>query len=126
MEERILSRLEREVMEIVWEKKKCSVKDVQVAIGAYKKLAYTTVATILKRLYLKGLVLKDEEKSSYTYLPKVSKSSYSKNVASSFLKRFMLSFGDVGIVSFAESIEKLPKAKRVQLLKILEKYEKKR
>ena len=119
-----LGELEKQIMDIVWESQNCSARDVLNILKKDKKLAYTTVATILQRLYDKGLLIRKENSAGHIYIPKVSKEKYIKNVASSFLKKFINSFGDTAIVSFVDSIDKLPDKKRKYFLKILEEYDK--
>lgn len=118
-----LGELEQQVMDIVWEKKQCSVRDVQKNLQPNKKLAYTTVATILQRLYEKSLVVRKESKNGYVYSSKMSKVKYSQNVAKTFINNFINSFGDTAIASFAQGIEKLPIKKRDYFLKVLKEYE---
>lgn len=119
-----LGELEEQIMDILWEHKYCSARDVLTKLETEKKLAYTTVATILQRLCDKGLLSRKEDKSGYIYSPKFSKEKYSKNIAQSFLKNFINSFGDTAIASFAESIDRLPAKKREYFLKVLEDYDK--
>ena len=119
-----LGELEQQIMDIVWENKSCSARDVLTKIEKDKKLAYTTVATILQRLYDKKLLNRKENVAGHIYSPKVSKERYTKNVAQSFLKSFINSFGDTAIASFADSIDKLPDEKRKYFLKLLEQYDK--
>jgi predicted transcriptional regulator len=119
-----LGELEKQVMDIVWEKGLCSTRDVVTKIEIERKLAYSTIATTLLRLYEKGLVSRKESTAGYIYSPKVSKEIYTKNVAQSFLKNFINSFGDIAIASFASSIDKLPDKKRKYFLDVLEDYDK--
>lgn len=119
-----LGELEKQIMDIVWECKSCSARDVLIVLEKDHKLAYTTIATILKRLYDKGLLKRAEDKLGYTYSPKLSKERYSRNIAQSFLKKFIDSFGDTAIASFAESIDKLPDQKRKYFLELLEQHDK--
>lgn len=119
-----LGELEQRIMNIVWEMKSCSTRDVQNKLGKDRKLAYTTVATVLQRLYEKGLITRTAKTKAHIYFPRVSKESYGRNIAQSFLKRFINSFGDTAIASFAESIEQLPKEKRKYFLKLLKDNEK--
>ena len=111
-------------MEIIWNNKECSVRELQKQLNKSRKLAYTTVATILQRLRSKGLVKRFNRGLLYIYTPKFSKEIYSKSLASSFLQKFILSFGDVAISSFAASIDSLPKRKRDYFIKLLEDHEK--
>ena len=119
-----LGELEQQIMDIVWEHKNCSARDVLTKLEKDKKLAYTTVATILQRLRDKGLVTRKNVKLGHMYSPKLSKEKYSRNIAQSFLKKFIGSFGDTAIASFAESIDKLPAKKREYFLKLLEEHDK--
>jgi predicted transcriptional regulator len=116
-----ISKFEQRVMNVVWELKKCSVRDVFDKLNRQKKLAYTTVATLLQRLYEKGLVSRDEKKSIIIYSPKVSKEAYIKRSAKLLTNDFFKSFGDMGIASFAQSIDLLPKHKKDYFLKLLSK-----
>ncbi len=118
-----LGELEQRIMDIVWERKSCSVRDVLIELEKDKKLAYTTVATILQRLYDKGLLIRKENATGHIYSPKVSKEKYTKNVAKSFIKNFINSYGDTAVASFAESIDELPAEKRKYFLKILDEYD---
>lgn len=112
-----LSPLEQEIMITVWELKKCHAREVMNEMK--KPLAYTTVATLLQRLYKKGMVNRKTEGVGYVYFPKSTSEQYSKNLAKSFVHNFFESFGESAAVSFAESVENLPKERREVLLKLL-------
>ncbi len=118
-----LGSLEKKVMDIVWECGRCSGRQIEEKLRKKRKIAYTTVATILQRLYAKGLVERSEKGIAYIYSPKLSKESYARSVVKSFFKRFVGSFGDAALVSFAGSIEKLPAEKRKYFLKLLSENE---
>ncbi len=124
MQIKSISELEQVVMDIVWELKGCSVRDVVEKLQSTRKLAYTTVATILQRLYDKGMVERKESKQGYTYYPKLSKQSYSKKLAKSLLGNFFKSYGDSAIASFAETIDELPEEKRKYFLELFNDHEK--
>lgn len=119
-----LGELEQRIMDIVWESKNCSARDVLIELEKDKKLAYTTVATILQRLFDKGFLSRKESTAGHIYSPKVSKEKYTKNIARIFLKKFINSFGNTAIASFADSIDKLPEKKRKYFLEILEEHDK--
>lgn len=119
-----LGELEQLVMDIAWKNKNCSARDVLTELEINKKLAYTTVATILQRLYDKGLLIRKENTAGHIYSPRITKEKYTKKVAHSFLKNFINSFGNTAIASFAESIDKLPNKKRKYFLEILDEYDK--
>ena len=112
-------------MDIVWQCKNCSIREIVQRLQRKRFIAYTTVATVLQRLFLKGLVKRKVQKNGYWYYPKITKDSYVKTLSKNFIKSLMNSFGDVAVSSFAESIETLPKEKKQYLLKIIKNYESK-
>lgn len=125
MKTRGLGKLEQQIMDIVWQSKNCSIREVVQKLQKKRFIAYTTVATVLQRLFVKGLVKRKTKKNGYWYSSKVSKDSYVKILSKTFIKTLVNSFGDVAVSSFAESIESLPKEKKQHLLKILNRYESK-
>lgn len=60
-----LGRLERAVMEIVWQGRELSVREVQAQLA--RPMAYTTVMTTLDRLFKKGFVERRREGRAYVY-----------------------------------------------------------
>lgn len=110
-------------MDILWEKHPYSTRELLLTLKGEKKHAYTTIATILQRLCGKGLLLRKETKEGFIYSPKLTKVEYSGKIVKSFLNNIVDNFGDVAIVSFAQSIDSLPKNKREHLLELLQKYE---
>lgn len=53
-----------------------SVREVLVAVKRQPPLAYTTVQTVLDRLYEKNLVTRDEQGKAYLYRPKFSQEEW--------------------------------------------------
>ena len=129
MEMKRLSDLEQEVMGIIWTACPCSIKEIKTILDTKKKLAYTTVATIVQRLEQKGMLKRASECEGdcncIKYEAKLSKKEYTKILAQSFLHNFQKSFGDIAITSFADSISGLSKEKRDYFLKLLTKNENK-
>lgn len=66
---RHLGNLEREVMDHLWDADgPQTVREVHRAICAERKLAYTTVMTVLRRLAGKGVVLQLREARAHRYV----------------------------------------------------------
>lgn len=112
-------------MDVIWQLEECTVRDVIKAREGQKNLAYTTIATIIDRLYSKSIVKRVQKGKQYVYIPLISKEEFGKNVAATFIQRFMKNFGDVAIASFAESIDELPEKKRDSLIDRIKQHEKK-
>jgi BlaI family transcriptional regulator, penicillinase repressor len=60
---------ELEIMKIVWERERATVRDVYEALLERRKVAYTTVMTMMKILEQKGFLKKSQEERAYVYRP---------------------------------------------------------
>src|SRR5664280_149383 len=67
-----LGWLEAEVMRIVWDKGDVKVRDVYEELRLRRRIAYTTVMSVLRNLHVKGLLDQDKEPSGYIYRAIVS------------------------------------------------------
>jgi predicted transcriptional regulator len=67
----MLTPLELDIMKAVWQRYPITVKAVQIAILPRRKLAYTTVMTIMHRLFLKGFLHRALKSRTHYYEPTV-------------------------------------------------------
>ena len=88
------------------------------------KYALTTISTVLERLYLKKILVKNKTEGKVTFSPKISQEAYSDSLVKQFMNKAMTSFGDIAVSSFAKGVEQLPESKRKELVGLLKKYEK--
>ncbi|MGA2260366.1 MAG: BlaI/MecI/CopY family transcriptional regulator [Acidobacteriota bacterium] len=58
---------EFELMEILWPLGEASVKDVWVRMNPGRSLAYTTVMTVLEKMYRKGILAQRKQGKAYLY-----------------------------------------------------------
>jgi len=56
-------------MHVVWSKQKATVRDVYEALREHKKVAYTSVMTVMKILEQKGYLKKKQQERAYIYRP---------------------------------------------------------
>jgi predicted transcriptional regulator len=77
-----LGNLETDVMGVVWELGRASVQDVKDNLEPRRKLAYTTVMTVMSRLAEKGMLKRQKEGRAYVYTPAASR----EKVAGSLLR----------------------------------------
>ncbi len=64
-----LTQQELEIMKIVWERDASTVRDVYEALLERRKVAYTTVMTMMKILDQKGYLKKSLADRAYIYRP---------------------------------------------------------
>lgn len=95
---KVLGELEAKVMEEVWSRGTCNVRDVYEALRLKKQIAYTTVMTIMTRLTEKHLLVKEKEGQAFLYRPSVSKEEFSRGVASEVISGLLDGFGK-GVIS---------------------------
>ena len=65
----MLTPLELDIMKAVWRRPPITVRDVQEAIRPSRQLAYTTVMTIMDRLYHKGFLTRALHSRTHYYEP---------------------------------------------------------
>ena len=71
-----LTKAEEEVMQVLWQLKKCNVAAI-IEQFPEPKPAYNTVSTIVRILENKGFVDHEQEGKGYLYFPLLKKSEYS-------------------------------------------------
>jgi predicted transcriptional regulator len=62
-----LTDAELEIMQVVWEQGKATVRGVYEALNQRRKVAYTTVLTMMKLLEHKGFLSRDESERTHVY-----------------------------------------------------------
>ncbi|MGI0054686.1 MAG: BlaI/MecI/CopY family transcriptional regulator [Thermoplasmata archaeon] len=112
----MLGSLEADVLRSLQELEEAPARTVRRALERKgTRLAYTTVATILSRLYDKGLVRRRSETcrggERYVYRPVDFERKYLRNL----LKGVVTMFGPAGVAHLNEEIEKLNPAEEDQL-----------
>lgn len=73
MKSKALTEVELELMNILWKKGEGTVNDVLAELPKNRKLAYTSVSTILRILEQKGILQARKEGRGHVYVPKLSK-----------------------------------------------------
>ena len=87
MKEQKLTDAEKDLMEIIWQKKAAFMKDIMEEYPEPKP-ANTTIATLLKRMQNKDLIGYKTYGNSREYFPKVSKEVYFKEEMTSMIDKF--------------------------------------
>jgi BlaI family transcriptional regulator, penicillinase repressor len=71
-----LSRLELELMDLLWARGEASVREIHEAIPEKSRPAYTTIQTMLNRMEAKGAVRKSRKiGNAYLFVPEVTRQS---------------------------------------------------
>lgn len=86
--DRQLTELELELMQEIWAHGKCTVRAVHDACP--KKLAYTTVATVMKVLEQKGFLSIQKHDKAHVYEPTISREAYARGALKHVTERLYL------------------------------------
>jgi len=103
----MLTPLELDIMKVVWQQSPITVKDVQTAIRPRRKLAYTTVMTIMHRMFHKGLLSRKLRSRTHLYEPAVP---YTE-VRDAEVDRLILNFFAGSRESLLDFLEEIPDAR---------------
>jgi predicted transcriptional regulator len=82
-----LGRLESDLMQILWSRGECNVRDVVQQLD--RPLAYTTVMTTLDRLYKKGLLDRRMPDRAFLYSARLSRQGWERLRAENILAGFL-------------------------------------
>ena len=81
-----LSDLQLAIMRVLWDKGEASATQVQQALDRTRKLAITTVSTLLARLEKKGVINHRSEGRTFVYRPRVSELEMRRRTISSLIR----------------------------------------
>ena len=115
-------------MEILWEKKKATVREVYDAISTNKECVYTTTLKIMQKMSAKGLIGRTIENQSHIYFALVEEASVRNNLVKDVINKFFKgsysslalhalsnSSGDENIEELQELVNKLKQDKKPNL-----------
>jgi len=82
-----LGDLQKAVMEIVWTLGEASVNQVREKLGRRRKLAYTTILSVMQKLDKSGWLTHREEGRAYVYRPTKSREEAGRSSLRQFINR---------------------------------------
>ena len=89
-EDENLGHLETDILRLVWQSDRVSVRDVYERLRIRRDIAYTTVMTVMTRLYDKGFLDRDKIDRAYLYRARESR----LQVANRFMRKLVSMFFD--------------------------------
>jgi len=123
---KVLGDLEVDVAEVLWMLGPSSVKKIHFEVSKRREVAVTTVATVLDRLYEKGVVERELKKGRgvyYEYRPALTRRQFERSVIEEVLSSLLGTFGDSAISYMLESME-LSEKEKTELKRRLERLKK--
>ena len=100
-----LTDLELEIMKVIWARGSATVREVYEELLKHRKIAYTTVLTMMGVLEQKGRVTKDAGDRAYVYHPSEPRAEVVGSMVTDFIKRVFNGSATPLLVHLAESRE---------------------
>lgn len=73
-----LTRAEEQVMQVIWQKERCLVRDIIEALGD-PEIPHSTVSSVVRILEKKGFVAHKAYGKTHEYFPAIKKEDYTKS-----------------------------------------------
>jgi|AntRauTorcE11897_2_1112592.scaffolds.fasta_scaffold25200_2 predicted transcriptional regulator len=102
----VFGELEAEIMELVWKLKTVSVRNVLEKISLKRKIAYTTVMTVMSRLHDKGMLKRTLDTSgAYVYSATKTKDKFFAAASKKMIGNLLNDYGEVAVAQFFDAVE---------------------
>ncbi len=106
-EKSVLTKLELQIMQVIWKRGACTVADVQR--GLEQDLAYTTVQTMLNILHRKGKLTRELHGRAFAYSATVSEAKASTHAVRDLVDRMFGGSSEDLVMSLIKSRQIDPK-----------------
>jgi BlaI family penicillinase repressor len=84
-----IGSLEADILAVVWEKERASVRDVYEVLLQRRPIAYTTVMTVMNNLVKKNLLAQDKTNIAYLYTPAIPGAEVAQTILDSVVNRLL-------------------------------------
>jgi predicted transcriptional regulator len=84
-----LGWLEAEILRIVWDRGEVTVRDVYEELRERRRIAYTTVMSVLRNLAAKDLLEQDKSQAAYVYRPRVTDVEVARGILDALVDKIM-------------------------------------
>jgi len=114
-----LTELELEIMKVIWDLDECTVRQVYEALLERKRIAYTTVMTVMNILEEKGHLRKRKEGRAFLYVPAHPQEEVISTMVENFVSKVFDGAARPLVLSLLQD-RSLSKRDREEIARILE------
>ncbi len=118
-----LGSLEALVMRILWDRGEMSVRDVLAALPRRMPRAYTTIMTVMNRLWGKGLLERRPVGRAQVYKPRASEDEFVEQLARQTVRSLIAEFGGAAVAHFVGELQDSDPEEFAKLRELLSKEE---
>lgn len=115
-------RLERAIMNVVWGRGPSTVRQVVDELPAQHRVAYTTAMTVMNRLVQQGYLRRRPGRDgAFVYQATLTKAGFSTAATRQNIDQLVRQYGDVALIQFLETVDRIPSDKLQRLRQQLRK-----
>jgi predicted transcriptional regulator len=94
---KVLGPLETDIMQIVWQDERSTVKKIHRKLSQSRDIAYTTVMTTMSRLAEKGVLHRHREGLAYVYTPAITEEDFVTMVVQQVLDGLLDDYSETAV-----------------------------
>lgn len=117
---RELGKAQAELMTILWRRGSATVPELVAAANTKRDVAYTTILTLVQRLYARGLLEREPEGRGFRYRPARTRDELLADWSDELIDRLLGDFGDVAVARLDERLREVGPSARDRLRKAAE------
>lgn len=117
-----LGQLEQAIMKVVWTHPACTVREVLDQLPAPRRVAYTTVMTVMNRLVAQRILRRTlGTGGAFTYTAVVSREAFVAEATQATIDQMVRQYGDAALVQFMAALDDIPAEKLAKLKRLSKK-----
>jgi BlaI family penicillinase repressor len=113
-----LTPQELEIMKVIWQTGSATVRDVYEKLLTHRRIAYTSVMTMMNVLERKGHLRKETGEKAFLYVPTAPRKSVLGSMAGEFLDR-VFNGSAVPLLQYLIEDDRLSEADRLEIQRLL-------
>ncbi len=115
----LFGQLEQAIMDILWDRAPRTVREVLGRLPASRRVAYTTVMTVMNRLVAQRILRRTAgANGAYTYTAVQTKAATAAAATQASIDQLVRQYGDAALVHFLAALDEIPADKLAKLKKL--------
>lgn len=119
---KVLGPLETDIMRLLWQDKRSTVKKIHRKLSQQREIAYTTVMTTMSRLAEKGVLNRHREGLAYVYTPAISEDEFIAMVVRQVLDGLLEDYSEMATDYMVDYLAKNNPGELRRLQKVVQAY----
>ena len=117
-----LGQLEQDIMNVVWQHGRITVRSVFEQLNVQRDIAYTTVMTTMDRLSKKGVLKRVKVGKAYEYQAVQSEADLCLCTTKSVIDMLVRRYGDLAIAQFVDTVDQIDAKKFAELKRLVNEH----